>query len=68
VSIVRIEEIINGRTYQIEVLPVDRDRWRAQVVRRADRATAVMPFYGKTAIEAASQLSNWLTRATRPAI
>ena len=47
-NVVRFQEIINGRTYLIEVLAVERDRWRAQVVRRPDRATAVMPFYGTT--------------------
>jgi len=63
VKVIRFEETINGRTYVIEVLAVDRNRWRAQLVRRPDRATAVMPFYGMTADEAAKNLSGWLQRA-----
>jgi len=66
-NVVRFQEIINGRTYLIEVLAVERDRWRAQVVRRPDRATAVMPFYGTTADEAAKSLGAWLQRATKAA-
>ena len=60
---VRFEEIINGRTYIIEVLPVEPDRWRAQILRRPGASNALMPFYGATAIEAARLLSDWLTRA-----
>ena len=63
VETVRFEETINGRSYVIEVLAVDRDRWRAQILRRPGASTALMPFYGATAIEAARLLSQWLTRA-----
>ena len=63
VDTVRFEETINGRSYIIEVSSVDRDRWRAQILRRPGGSTALMPFYGATAIEAARLLSQWLTRA-----
>jgi len=63
VETVRFEETINGRSYVIEVSAVDRDRWRAQILRRPGASTALMPFYGATAIEAARLLSQWLTRA-----
>jgi hypothetical protein len=63
VDTVRFEETINGRRYVIEVCAVDRDRWRAQILRRPGASTALMPFYGATAIEAAGLLSQWLTRA-----
>lgn len=59
---VRFEETINGRSYIIEVSAVDPNRWRAQILRRGGH-TALMPFYGATAIEAAGQLSQWLQRA-----
>jgi hypothetical protein len=59
----RINETINGRAYVIEVRPVGRDRWRAQLASRG--ATALMPFYGNTPDEAARQLTGWLTRASR---
>jgi hypothetical protein len=62
VTVVRFQEIINGRSYSIEALRVDRNRWRAQLVRRPDRATAVMPFYGTTAEEAKRLLAGWLAR------
>jgi hypothetical protein len=62
VNIVRFHETINGRPYVIEVLPIDRDRWRAQIVRKAGGTTALMPFYGATPDEAAQQLSEWLAR------
>ena len=61
---VRFEETINGRNYVIEVSAVDRDRWRAQILRRPGASTALMPFYGATALEAAAMLSRWLTRAS----
>jgi len=63
VETVRFEETINGRSYVIEVSAVERDRWRAQILRRPGASTALMPFYGTTAIEAAAMLSRWLTRA-----
>ena len=63
VETVRFEEIINGRSYIIEVLAVEHDRWRAQILRRPGASNALMPFYGATAVEAAGLLSQWLTRA-----
>jgi hypothetical protein len=59
----RFEESIGGRSYVIEVQPVDHDRWRAYIVRIPGVPTALMPFYGTTPAEAARELSNWLTRA-----
>ena len=57
------EEIIGGRTFQIEVSPVSvqPSRWRAQLRRAAGIPTAMMPFYGSTPDEAAQSLSRWLT-------
>ncbi len=68
VRTVKIHETIHGRAYVIEVVPVTQDRWRAQLARRG-ATTALMPFYGATAVEAAGQLAGWLTRAgqQRPA-
>lgn len=59
----RFEEIIGGRSYQIEVRPVDARRWRAYLVRVPGVPTALMPFYGATPDDAAAQLRNWLQRA-----
>jgi len=64
-SLVRYNETINGRVYVIEVSAVARDRWRAQIARLPGGRAALMPFYGVTADEAASQLTGWLTRASR---
>ncbi len=64
---VRFSETINGRAYVIEVAPVGRDRWRAQLARRPNGTTALMPFYGPTPDEAARRLALWLTRAARVA-
>ena len=57
------EEIIGGRTFQIEVSPVSvqPSRWRAQLRRAAGIPTAMLPFYGPTPDEAAQSLSRWLT-------
>jgi len=66
VKTVRFQEIINGRAFVIEVVPVDRDRWRAQIARTPGSITALMPFYGTTPAEAAELLSGWLTRAAAP--
>lgn len=63
VETVRFQETINGRNYIIEVSAVEQDRWRAQILRRPGASTALMPFYGATAIEAARLLAQWLTRA-----
>ncbi len=60
----RFEETICGRTYLIEVTPVN-DRWRAQISRIPGMQTALMPFYGQTPDEAARQLSQWLMLANR---
>jgi hypothetical protein len=54
------EELIGGRTYHIEVLPVSATRWRAQIARLPGMPTAMMPFYGPTPEEAARGLSRWL--------
>ena len=59
----RFEESIAGRDYLIEVSLVAKDRWRAYIVRRPGGPTALMPFYGTTPVDAARQLSEWLTRA-----
>jgi hypothetical protein len=66
VNIVRFQQIINGRSYVIDVLPVGRDRWRAQIARIPGATTALMPFYGATPDEAAESLSCWLTQAATP--
>jgi hypothetical protein len=62
-AIHRFEESIAGRDYLIEVSLVAKDRWRAYIVRVPGVPTALMPFYGRTPVEAARQLSDWLTRA-----
>lgn len=59
----RFEKIIAGRHYLIEVASVAEKRWRAHIVRIPGVPTALMPFYGETPDEAASHLSEWLTRA-----
>ena len=64
-KLVRYEETINGRDYTIEVSAVTHNRWRAQIKRLPGGRAALMPFYGKTAHEAATQLRGWLTRASR---
>ena len=61
----RFEDTINGRPVVIEVSSVGRDRWRAQIARMPGGRTALMPFYGTTAEQAAENLSGWLTRASR---
>jgi hypothetical protein len=59
----RFRELIAGHPYLIEVAAVTKDRWRACIVRIPGVPTALMPFYGPTPDEAASQLRQWLTRA-----
>ncbi len=61
----RFQEIIGGRVYNIEASRVRDDRWRAQIARHPGTPTALMPFYGETADEAARQLFDWLARAHR---
>jgi hypothetical protein len=59
----RFEELIGGRSYLIEVAAVEKDRWRAYIVRIPGVPTALMPFYGETPAAAAGNLLEWLTRA-----
>ena len=66
VTPVRTTHTIHGRSYVIEVRPVARDRWRAQIARAPGGMTSLMPFYGPTAEEAARLLAVWLTRAGGP--
>ena len=62
-AILRFQESIAGHPYLIEVSPVESNRWRACIVRIPGVPTALMPFYGHTADEAAASLRQWLTRA-----
>jgi hypothetical protein len=64
-SVRRFNETIAGRVYCIEACRIRDNRWRAQIARVPGLPTAMMPFYGKTADEAARQLCDWLTRAHR---
>jgi hypothetical protein len=59
----RFEESIAGRPYLIEVASVADNRWRAYIVRIPGVPTALMPFYGRTPLEAAQHLRDWLSRA-----
>ncbi len=61
----RFEQEIGGRLYVIEASPIQANRWRAQIARRPGMPSALMPFYGATADEAATQLVRWLTMAHR---
>ena len=61
----RFERDIGGHHYVIEASSVGRERWRAQLARRPGISSAMMPFYGRTADEAASQLVRWLNLAHR---
>jgi hypothetical protein len=63
VNVQRFQEIINGRQYRIEVSSVGLGRWRAEIARIPGGSAATMPFYGRTPVEAAAQLSRWLTIA-----
>lgn len=56
----QFDRTINGREYLIEVSSVGRDKWRAQIRRTPGGSGALMPFYGSTPDEAATQLSRWL--------
>src|SRR4051812_9502805 len=64
VTVQRFEQTIGGRAYEIEVTLVS-NRWRAQLRRGPGLPTAMMPFYGTTADEAALLLVQWLTLAHR---
>ena len=66
VNVLRIDQIINGRPYRIEVSSVGLDKWRAQIARVPGGSAATMPFYGSTPDEAAGHLSRWLTMAHGP--
>jgi predicted RNase H-like HicB family nuclease len=59
----RLERTIAGRSFVIEVTWVAENRWRAHIVRIPGVPTAMMPFYGETPDEAATNLSDWLDRA-----
>jgi len=59
----RLDKIINGRPYHIEVSSVGLGKWRAQIARVPGGSGATMPFYGSTPDEAATQLSRWLSLA-----
>jgi len=59
----RFEESIAGHPYQIEVVAVSKERWRAYLIRIPGVPTALMPFYGRTPDEAADKLRYWLRRA-----
>ena len=59
----RLERTIAGRPFVIEVTWVAEKRWRAHIVRIPGVPTAMMPFYGETPDEAATNLSDWLDRA-----
>ncbi len=63
---IRHMQEINGKTYAIEALQVDRTRWRARIAARGT-TNALMPFYGATAEEAITRLTAWLSRVGRPA-
>jgi hypothetical protein len=57
------ERIIAGRCYLIEVAKVDEKRWRANILKLPGVPAAMMPFYGETPDEAATNLTDWLGRA-----
>jgi hypothetical protein len=59
----RLERIIAGRCYLIEVAKVDDKRWRAHILRVPGVPAAMMPFYGETPDEAAAHLVDWVDRA-----
>jgi len=61
VNVHRIDQIINGRPYRIEVSSVGLDKWRAQIARVPGGCAITMPFYGSTPDEAAGHLSRWLS-------
>ena len=56
---------INGKTYAVEAVRVDRNRWRARLVQRGT-TNALMPFYGDTPDDAIDHLTTWLARVGRP--
>jgi hypothetical protein len=64
----RFEKEIGGQVYVIEASPIQTDRWRAQIARRPGMASALMPFYGTTADDAATRLVRWLSLAHHVAV
>jgi hypothetical protein len=66
VQTIRITRVIGDRSSVIEVRALAQNRWSAQIVRTPGGMTSLMPFYGPTPDEAASQLAGWLTRAAGP--
>ncbi len=63
VTVHRFKQTVSGRTYLIEAMRVDQDRWRAYLAGIQGGPTALMPFYGATAEEAVHRLTDWLTLA-----
>ncbi len=59
----RFEQTVSGRSYLIEAMLVDQNRWRAYLVSVPGGPTALMPFYGTTAEQAVGRLTDWLTLA-----
>jgi hypothetical protein len=59
----RFQEVINGRRCRIDVSSVGPGKWRAEIARAPGGSAATMPFYGRTPVEAAAQLSRWLALA-----
>jgi hypothetical protein len=57
---------VNGRVYRIEV-GRSGHQWRARVLNAHGGPTAMMPFYGASADEAAQSLVKWLSRAHKSA-
>jgi len=60
VTFQRFDETINGREYRIEVSAVGSNNFRAQIARAPGGSRAMMPFYGRTPVEAVEHLSQWL--------
>jgi hypothetical protein len=65
-SVHAVKREINGRVYRIEV-GRSGHQWRARVVNAHGGPTALMPFYGQTADEAAQALTRWLSRVHKHA-
>lgn len=61
-----LKQEINGRVYRIEV-GRSGQQWRARVLNAHGGPTALMPFYGPSADEAAQALVVWLSRAHKTA-
>lgn len=64
-TVQQFDQTINGKTYRIEAMLVDPDRWRAYLVNLPGGPTALMPFYGPTPEEAVGHLTAWLALAHR---